>query len=86
MLGELGWAPPHCSPSPVGCSPARQGSSLAVAAQPSLLTGRWHSLADVLAREDDPTGLALEAADMPLLLQGQEGLALLDLLLAACTL
>ena len=43
-----------------------------------------HSLADVLSGEDDPARLALEAADVPLLLQCQEGLALLDLLLAAC--
>lgn len=53
--------------------------------QPGSVAGRWHSLADVLAGEDDPARLALEAADVPLLLQGQQGLALLDLLLAAGT-
>lgn len=51
--------------------------------QPGSVAARWHSLADVLAGEDDPARLALEAADVPLLLQGQQGLALLDLLLAA---
>lgn len=47
--------------------------------------GRRHALADVFSSQDDPTGLALEAADMPLFLQGQERLTLLDLLLATCT-
>lgn len=40
----------------------------------------WHSiLADVLSREDHVAGPASEAADVPLLLQSQEGLTLLDL-------
>lgn len=37
------------------------------------------SLADVLSSENHSTGLALKAADMPLLLQCQKRLALLDL-------
>lgn len=69
---------PRCSPSSGGHTARQQP------AWPNLLPGQWHSLADVLAGEDDPTCLALEAADVPLLLKGQEGLALLDLLLAAC--
>lgn len=32
---------------------------------------RLHVLADVLPSKHDPAGLALEAADVPLLLQGQ---------------
>lgn len=47
--------------------------------------GGRHSLADVLSREDDAAGLAFEAADMPLLVQRQERLAVLDLLLAPGT-
>lgn len=39
-------------------------------------------LADVLPSEDDAAGLAFEAADVPLLVQRQERLAMLDLLLA----
>lgn len=39
-------------------------------------------LADVLPGEDDAAGLAFEAADVPLLVQSQERLAMLDLLLA----
>lgn len=39
-------------------------------------------LADVLPSEDDAAGLAFEAADVPLLVQRQERLAVLDLLLA----
>ena len=39
-------------------------------------------LADVLPGEDDAAGLAFEAADVPLLVQRQERLAMLDLLLA----
>lgn len=69
---------------PVAAAPAPGGAAWQWPAWPSLLPGRWHSLADVLAGEDDPACLALKAADVPLLLQGQEGLALLDLLLAAC--
>lgn len=38
-----------------------------------------HSLADVLSRQDHVAGLTPEAADVPLFLQSQEGLALLDL-------
>ena len=38
-----------------------------------------HSLADVLSCEDHVTGLTSEAADVPLLLQRQERLTLLDL-------
>lgn len=44
-----------------------------------------HSLADVLPGEDDAAGLAFEAADVPLLIQCQERLAVLDLLLAPST-
>lgn len=42
-------------------------------------------LADVLPSEDDTAGLAFEAADVPLLVQRQERLAMLDLLLAPST-
>lgn len=42
-------------------------------------------LADVFSSQHSATGLTLEAADVPLLLQGQQGLALLDLLITACT-
>lgn len=42
-------------------------------------------LADVLSGEDDAAGLAFEAADVPLLVQCQERLAMLDLLLAPST-
>ena len=69
---------------PLAAASAPGGAARQWPARPSLPPGRWHSLADVLAGEDDPACLALEAADVPLLLQGQEGLALLDLLLAAC--
>lgn len=43
-----------------------------------------HSLADVLSCEDHVAGLTSEAADMPLLLQRQERLTLLDLCSTAC--
>lgn len=70
---------------PLAAAPALGGGTARQwQARPSPLPARRHSLADVLAGEDDPACLALEAADVPLLLQGQEGLALLDLLLAAC--
>lgn len=49
---------------------------------------RWEGrdpLADVLPGEDDAAGLALETADVPLLVQRQERLAVLDLLLASGT-
>lgn len=65
-------------------APAPGGTAQQWPAWPSLPPTQRHLLADVLASEDNPTRLALEAADVPLLLQGQEGLALLDLLLAAC--
>lgn len=42
-----------------------------------------HSLADVLSRQDHVARLTPEAADVPLLLQRQEGLTLLDLVSAA---
>lgn len=42
-------------------------------------------LADVLPGEDDAAGLAFETADVPLLVQCQERLAVLDLLLASST-
>lgn len=42
-------------------------------------------LADVLSSEDDAAGLAFEAANVPLLIQRQERLAVLDLLLAPST-
>lgn len=42
-------------------------------------------LADVLSGEDDTAGLALEAAHMPLLVQCQQRLAMLDLFLAPGT-
>lgn len=44
-----------------------------------------YSLANVLPREDDTTGLAFETADMPLLVQCQERLAMLNLLFAPST-
>lgn len=42
-----------------------------------------HSLADVLSREDHVARPTPEAADVPLFLQRQEGLTLLDLVSAA---
>lgn len=45
-----------------------------------------YALANVFSSQDDSAGLALEAADMPLFLEGQQRLALLDLLFATCTL
>lgn len=42
-------------------------------------------LANVLSSEHNTASLALKAADMPLFLQCQERLALLDLILTACT-
>lgn len=47
--------------------------------------GERDPLADVLPGEDDTAGLALETADVPLLVQCQERLAMLDLLLASST-
>lgn len=44
-----------------------------------------HSLADVLSREDHIARPTPEATDVPLLLQREEGLTLLDLISAACT-
>lgn len=43
------------------------------------------SLANVLPRQDDTAGLAFETADVPLLVQGQERLAVLNLLFAPST-
>lgn len=43
-----------------------------------------HSLADVLSRQDHVARPTPEAADVPLFLQRQEGLTLLDLVSAAC--
>lgn len=48
-----------------------------------LLTVWGAILADVLAGEDLPTGLALEAAQMPLLVQSQQGLPVLNVPSAA---
>lgn len=47
--------------------------------------GERDPLADVLPGKDDAAGLALETADVPLLVQCQERLAMLDLLLASGT-
>lgn len=47
--------------------------------------GERDPLADVFPGEDDAAGLAFEAADVPLLVQRQERLAVLDLLLAPST-
>lgn len=44
-----------------------------------------HLLANILPGEDDATGLAFETADMPLLVQCQEGLAMFNLLFAPST-
>lgn len=49
------------------------------------LTVRNAILADVFPSEDDTAGLAFEAAHMPLLIQRQQRLAMLDLLLAPST-
>lgn len=49
------------------------------------VAGQRDPLADVLPGEDDAAGLALETADVPLLVQCQERLAMLDLLLASST-
>lgn len=45
--------------------------------------GSKRLLADVLSGEDPPTRLAFEAGEVPLALQGQQRLALLDLQAAA---
>lgn len=47
--------------------------------------GERDPLADVLPGEDDAAGLAFEAADVPLFVQRQERLAMLDLFLAPST-
>lgn len=79
---------PH-SQVPIARYPQRAAHSWVLTAAPAAKDrpaklNQQHSLADVLSSEDDPARLALEAADVPLLLQCQEGLALLDLLLASC--
>ena len=45
--------------------------------------GERDPLADILPGEDHTAGLAFETADVPLLIQCQERLAVLDLLLAS---
>jgi len=50
-----------------------------------LFTVRGAVLADVLPGEDLSAGLALETSQMPLLVQGQEGLPVLDVPSAAGT-
>ena len=59
-----------------------RGTTLETRAGPRVGPGGGDPLADVFPGEDHAAGLALEAADVPLLVQRQERLAVFDLLLA----
>lgn len=68
----------------LGCIPRAQGSPRCpTPAEGSIRACAPGLLADVLAGEDFPAGLALKATQVPLLFQRQQGLSILDVSSAA---